>query len=108
MTEPQETTLFNAVPVVEPGTLIKIQTLKAKFVDQIEKLDEVPCEGDVTVVGYIRSHGSILITIGERLAQVHVSDWSRALLVGVTTDDWGATHVAVQEEINAYPQLFTS
>lgn len=93
--------IINMPPVIDHPELIKVMTIKRKFVEQMPKLEDIPNECEV-----IGSAGPFVIIREQNgsLAKLHNVDWVRCLMINST--DYKSALAEAHAIIDGYVQLF--
>lgn len=96
------------ISVVDAPQLIKVLTIKEKYVEQMSKLETIPVGCDV--VGLLR-HAFVIIRLENgKLAKVHSLDWITGLMgnyvQGSDIKEYHKKTAEAYKVMDKYPQLF--
>lgn len=93
--------IINTPPIIDHPELIKVMTIKRKFVEQMTTHEAIP--EDCEVVGRAGPFIVVRLRNGE-LAKVHNVEWVKGLMVNST--DYKAALAETHAVIDGYVQLF--
>jgi hypothetical protein len=99
----KKTDLLAVAMVVADKDLLRVSTIKKKFVEQMPKLNAPELKkGGFEIVGHV-SHGAFfVIKMGRIFAKTHWTDLCEYL-----RDEMGQTQIVMHNDVmNTYPQLF--
>ncbi len=102
------TDIIKSVPTVADPALLRVQTIKRKFVEQMprheaKELPELTSQYDIEVVGTVP--GFVILRLdNNQFHKVHRVDWIPHLIGKAA--DYKAALAEAHTAVNNYPQLF--